>query len=204
MAAEDWTPRTDRLLLQKVFRTNGKGIGDGILSSPPDWIVTSVDSFPFLVDAFAALFDAAGKECWDELREDGDAWNEEYEFPEDPIGIPSDVYKKAEAEVILRHGAPARNPASHHFHRQRVEELATALWRKQEKRELLGAVRYEPVSPDDPQVRLRMVARFLSSKLSVDPHDETQPSPGNSETEEEYEDGGHCFPGAGYNFGRRR
>lgn len=168
-SSELWSPKDDRRVLQHIFVDNGAEIG-GVLSSPPSHVFTSVGSFPFLIDLFVALFDAAGSECWGELMEAPGVWDEDYENPEDPIGELSDVEQKAAAEIIRQHGNPT-NFGSSVLHQKRVDELAAALW-LQEDGELLGPVRYKPRLASDSEAKVQMVARFLSRAVTYHPVEE--------------------------------
>ena len=64
MTDRDWSPRVDRKFLQRLFKDNGASCGIRVFGSPPDYVSTSIKSFPYLVDLFVAGFDAAGQECW--------------------------------------------------------------------------------------------------------------------------------------------
>ena len=158
------TPRTDRKLLQLLFRDNGAALGTGVFGTPPNSVRTSVKSFPFLVDLFVSGFDASADDCWEALLENWEVWNQEYENPPDPIETPSDLLAEADAELLSKHGAP-RGMTGGYARRAEVEALARARALQHEIDEFLN----EPLrerTPADPQAKAQIVARYLVRALT--------------------------------------
>ena len=111
---KNWNPHIDLKFLQRLFKDNGASFGTGIFSTPPNHVNVRSNSFPFIVDLFVAGFNAAGQECWDNLLDNWDVWNEKYENPEspiEPIWILDDEFVRA--ADIREHGTPKSLAAGH-------------------------------------------------------------------------------------------
>jgi hypothetical protein len=159
-----WTPRIDRKLLQGLFKDNGSSFGIGLIGSPPNEVSSCVKSFAFVTDLFVTGFDAAGDQCWEALLDGWDVWNDDYENPVSPIGVPTDMLEQATVEDILAHGQP-RSLGQGLSHQHRVQDLAYGMLGEDEINEFINDHRLRRRLPNEPDAKVQIVARYLSQVL---------------------------------------
>jgi hypothetical protein len=97
-----WKPLVDIKFPRYLFRNE---LNEFIGNSPPTDVASCIRSFPFLIDLFITAFE--GSEFWTKLSQDGlpyneeysALWNDEYENPKDPRGVPG-MQKNAYQKII--------------------------------------------------------------------------------------------------------
>jgi hypothetical protein len=141
-----------------------------IFSTPPDHVNVRSNSFPFIVDLFVAGFNAAGQECWDNLLDNWDVWNEKYENPESPIEpiriLDDEVIQEVRAADIREHGTP-KSLAAGYSHEARVEEALEKIMLRDELNEFINGTEFSKRSPQEPQAKSQIVARYLCLVIGI-------------------------------------
>lgn len=120
VSTQVWSPDIDRKFLWTLFKNNGADFGTEIFGGPPNSVSTCPLSIDTIVDMFVSAFDAAGDYCWDDLLSrygDGD------DDPPEDTSVTEEVYAKARAIEIGRHGEP-KSLNARMSQNQRVTEIA--------------------------------------------------------------------------------
>lgn len=152
----------DRLFLQALFSTNGAAFGTGVAGSPPRTVLTTLDSWDFIVDLFWSLFDAM-EDSWSDLLDfeldDGLIWNDEYE---NPRKLPRALERSIREDAIRGARSSAQGFARSIQARALIDEARRQVSDGDRGVPFMNAIRGPRLREDE---REQMVARYLGQVL---------------------------------------